>query len=134
MRSNKILNRPLQFGDRDQITWLKQNSKMMAGEMPVCEAEWRPCIYSGRKTFRGQPIIKHCLWKNADAVYCYLDCPKCGCSNKHVVCYDPLNTPIEEWTLIEKQEINCWQCELEMYIDDDGSRNIYVKQTSDSDY
>lgn len=133
IQGNKINGRPLEFGNVEQIEALKVLDRLMSGQYPICEVNWEYVRVGNRTTETGKPITYYVAKpKEADAVQCYIPCPKCTRQHKHVVGYDPSDScATEMWASIEDVEITCWNCGLEMYIEPDGSRNVYVKKEED---
>ena len=126
---NTINGQPLEFGNPEQIKYVKDACNKIEGKINVCEADWEFVRLSNRTTETRKPITYYDEIKNCDAVQCYIPCPRCGRKHKHVVCYDPFEIDqTAEWALIDEQEIICWNCGLEMYIEQDGSRAVFVKQ------
>jgi hypothetical protein len=126
-RTNLINGQRPQFGNPEHIAWVKEKTEIMSGDYPVCEADWEFVRLGNRTTETRKPITYFEEPNNADAVQCYVPCPRCKRLHKHVVCYDPFEIDqTAVWAAIDETEITCWNCGLEMHITSDGSRNVYV--------
>jgi len=132
MRANTINGQKPQFGNPVHIAFVKMAEARMSGLFPVSELDWQFVRIANRTTETRGPITYHCSHKQADAVMCYILCPRCSRWHKHVVGYDPYEVDqTAMWASIDEQEITCWNCGLEMYVEQDGSRNVYVRQHKD---
>lgn len=129
---NRINGQPLQFGNLEQITFVKEAAAKLSGEKPVCEAEWEPVQYPGKTNETRKPLTYYCAWKDCDALQCFIPCPRCHRLHKQVVGYDPHDIcQTEQLAAVDEADITCWNCGLEMFIAQDGSRNVFVKQNSE---
>lgn len=126
-RANKLCGRPLQWGDADQISELRKREYMLKGELNIGEADWAFGKWAGKPGYMGAPLVYYSTPKSADCVFFYINCPDCGRQHKHIVGYDPTALMTEQWVEIDAEPIECWNCGLEMYIDQEDN-NIYVKQ------
>jgi len=128
MKKNLINGQRPEIGNPDHIAWVKKNSAMLEGRQPVGEADWSFVRISDHTGEGSRPITYYCDPKEADGMQCYVVCPRCERQHKHVVGYDPeAADQTAELDRVDRQEITCWNCGLEMFVEDDGSRNIYVK-------
>ncbi len=126
---NTINGQKPEFGNPEHIKFVKEGNDKLAGKLAVCELEWEPVLWSGVKTGTGYPKTAHASWKKCDAVQCYIPCPKCSCTHKHVACYDPNDVlAIEQWSRIHSVEISCYNCGLQFEIPEDGSLGVFVKK------
>ena len=127
-RKNLINGQRPEIGNPAHIAWVKKKERLLSGQYPVAEADWEFVQYPGKTTETRKPITYHCDPDSADAVQCYIQCPRCDRLHKHVVGFDSTSmNQTAVWAIVDEQEIVCWNCGLEMYIEDDGSRNVYVR-------
>ncbi len=117
---NYIHGRPLQFGDWQQIRYIRWLQRIFSGE-----AGFEPDYFDFRNT--NDEHLDSGDRRDANQIWAYFDCPVhwCGwqnCFKKH---YDPhcyYQTMLEAWPNVE-----CRNCGTE-YRMDTGSDRIYVVQ------
>lgn len=101
----------------------------MLGQESISTVDWAFVRLLNKTSETGKPLTQY-VWEvdKADAVQSYVECPRCGKYHKHVVGFDPTEPMTEQMLLIEGQEILCWYCGLEMYINDENEFCVRVPQ------
>lgn len=123
-----INGQALEFGNPEQIIWIRNNSAVMRGEIPVCEVDWGFVVIHLNRSPTGSARTTWAFYPNCDGVATFIECPRCGRSHKQVYTYDTQLPPTEQWAAIEEQEIECYYCELRMGFTEYGTTNLYVIQ------
>jgi len=116
---NHVCNRPLQFGDVQQINAIEEHDLRIRGELSIGNLEWEFAQRDGRRVFLA-----------------YVKCIRCGRYHRHVQprrlvpeYYDSLlraDAAVEEW--------KCWNCGQEYVTDtSDPTRPVFVKVPDETD-
>lgn len=125
---NLIKGQKPEFGNTDQIKWLQNMAEIFNGEINFDEIDWQYGIYIGGGG-RVKPGFRHDVSLiDADCLYDYIKCPRCGRHHILLICFDPQGNWYDELIEIDKETdegFSCWNCGLEMHT---KSRMIYVKK------
>lgn len=129
---NPFRNRKPEFGNPEQINYLREFDKVFKGEINCDEIDWEFGKYIGNKGETRKPAVRFTEKKGEiDCVYDYIKCPRCNRLHLLVVSFAPedFNSPLWQQTLItideSVKEFQCWNCKLEFETED---RLVYVKK------
>lgn len=131
MKTNHIHGRKLEFGNGEQIKYLRAKERVVSGLDPVATITWSFCQSSGGTHENGCPKYMYCDHKEADTVVNNLICPVCDKTICLMIHFDPQSNWQEELMMIDDscKEFYCDKCGTEFFTDED--RNVFVHQDKD---
>ena len=121
-KRNTINGQPLEFGNWEQICFLRNIERILSGNLGFEEVEWFFCQYSGDTHDNGTPKFKYVDPEEGTDLGMSFRCPKCDRVNYNFISYDPaeyihgpwIDTLIAADMSIEKME--CDDCHLKFEV------------------
>ena len=127
MNPNSINGQPLEFGNLEQIEFVRRYERIFSGQEAFHEIEWRYCIYTGHSGSTSKPMFEYVELNKANAVVDHITCPQCQRIHILLIAFRGDCNFYEEMIYVDRateEGFHCWNCKTEFQAED---RYVFVK-------